>query len=323
MAVYTAVDAEEIAALLFRYGLSPLHSAKGIAEGVENSNYLLDAGTGAARRNYILTLYERRVAEGDLPFFIALTDHLNARGCPVARMLADRDGRVVQEVAGRPACLIEFLSGVSPTRPIPAQARAAGGALARLHLAARDFPHERQNPFDLAGLRALLSRIGGRCDDLLPGLADAVEGLADEATSTGLDQLPHGIVHADAFPDNLLFEGDRVSGVIDFYFACSDSYAWDFAVTHSAWCFDDAGTIDPRLSEALASGYEEQRPFDECELEALPLLARRAALRFTLTRAFDWVETPADALVARKDPRQYWARYEAYRTASAQAILGR
>ncbi len=322
MAVYTAVAPDEVAALLDRYGIAPVHSMKGIAEGVENSNYLVDAGEGPSRARYILTLYERRVDVADLPFFIALTEHLSARGCPVARMLPDRDGRVVQQVADRAACLIQFLDGLSPTHPTPAQAVEAGRTLATLHLAGQAFADHRLNPFAIEGLAALALLIEGRCDDMLPNLAKAVAGLVDAERLIDVGALPSGVIHADAFPDNLLFSGDRVSGVIDFYFACNDALAWDYAVMHSAWCFNADNHLDPAMSRALSDGYQAVRPFTAAERAALPHLAQRAAMRFTLTRAMDWLETPEDALVQRKDPRVYWQRLDSYRTLTPDDLLG-
>jgi homoserine kinase type II len=320
MAVYTHVGAEDIAALLDNYGLGPLKSAKGIAEGVENSNYLIDAGGG----RFILTLYEKRVDAGDLPFFIAFTDHLAARGCPVPRILPDRSGIHVQSLAGKPACLIQFLDGVSVSRPTSRQAHAAGAALGALHLAAADFDGGPDNPLSLAGWHTLSARIGGRFDQIAPGLGAIVhEELAflDTHWPTGL---PRSVIHADMFPDNVLMVGDAVGGIIDFYFACREITAYDFVVTHGAWCFSpDGSTHQPSLAAGLAKGYLGVRSLDAAEIAALPALARGASLRFLLTRALDWLETPPDALVSRKDPLAYLRRLAFYRDATPEAILGR
>lgn len=320
MAVYTHVGAEDMSVLLDLYGAGPLISAKGIAEGVENSNYLVDSGGG----RFILTLYEKRVDVRDLPFFIELIDHLAQRGIPVPRILPDLSGVHVQSLAGRPACLIQFLDGVSVSRPTPAQAAAAGAELARLHLAVRDFDGGRDNALGLDGWRELAARIGDRAEEIEPGLAEEIaEEIAFLAANWPAD-LPRSVIHADLFPDNVLMMGDVVSGIIDFYFACRDITAYDLAITHGAWCFSNDGSHhQPAIAAALGRGYNGQRPLSSAEREAMPVLGRGAALRFLLTRLLDWLETPPDALVARKDPLAYRRRLDFYRTASPDDMLGR
>lgn len=319
MAVYTQVGAEDMAAFLDLYGAGPLKSAKGIAEGVENSNYLVDAAGG----RFILTLYEKRVDERDLPFFIALIDHLAENGCPVPRILPDLSGQHVQALCGRPACLIQFLDGVSVSRPTGRQAFAAGEALAQMHQAASSFEGGPPNPLSLNGWRQLADRLGGRLDGIRPGLTDEVASEIAFLSENWPADLPQSVIHADLFPDNVLMTGDEVTGIIDFYFACRDITAYDFAVTHGAWCFsNDGSTYLPTLADALAKGYQKARPLSERELAMLPVLARGAALRFMLTRSLDWLETPADALVARKDPMAYHRRLEFFRTATTEQILG-
>jgi homoserine kinase type II len=310
MAVYTQVSAEEMAALLTRYDdAGTLVSAKGIAEGVENSNYLVETD----RHRFILTLYEKRVETADLPFFFALLDHLADAGNPVPRTMKDRDGQQLQQVAGRPACLIEFLSGVSVTHPNAAQARSAGEALGRLHAAAADFTPERPNALGPEGWAALAARCGDDLDRIDPGLGARVfQELEFLATAWPAD-LPRAVVHADLFPDNVLMLGDRVTGLIDFYFACTEIRAWDVAVTHAAWCFENDGTgYHPDLGDALIAGYDATFGLGDAERAALPALARGAALRFLLTRAWDWLNTPADAMVTRKDPLAFLRRLDFY-----------
>lgn len=319
MAVYTHVGAEDIATFLDLYGVGPLISAKGIAEGVENSNYLVDARGG----RFILTLYEKRVDVSDLPFFVALIDHLAERGCPVPRILADASGTHVQSLAGRPACLIEFLPGISVSRPTGRQAFAAGVALAQLHNAVADFADGPDNPLSIGGWRALANRIGSRLDSILPGLAGDVGAELAFLEANWPDDLPRSVIHADLFPDNVLMRGDEVGGIIDFYFACRDITAYDLAVTHGAWCFSaDGSHYLPALGEALGKGYARSRPLSDAERAAMPVLARGAALRFLLTRALDWLETPADALVMRKDPLAYHRRLCFYREATVETMFG-
>lgn len=306
MAVYTQVPAEALEALIARYQVGDLVSAKGIAKGVENSNYLVDTTGG----RFILTLYEKRVDAGDLPFFLALLDHLADSGNPVPRALKDRDGVQVQEVEGRPACLIEFLPGVSVTRPTPAQARATGAALGRMHTALRNFPLARANSLGLAGWHALAARCGGQLDDIAPGLRDRVAAELAFLDRHWPRALSHAVVHADLFPDNVLMRGDSVTGLIDFYFSCTEIRAWDLAVTHAAWCF--MPDYVPTLGDALVVGYAAEHPLLAEERAAFPILARGACLRFLLTRAWDWLNTPADALVTRKDPLAFLRRLDHY-----------
>ena len=311
MAVYTHVSAESLARFLARYDVGELVSAKGIAEGVENSNYLVDTTQG----RYILTLYEKRVEGDDLPYFMALLDHLAARGLPVPPAIKDRDGRDVQVLEGRPACLIRFLPGVSLSHPTPAQALAAGRALAALHRAVIDFPLARENSMGVASWRPLFERCGRSLDQITPGLHDAIGFALDAVLADWPDRYgQRTTIHADLFPDNVLMRGDEVTGLIDFYFACTDLRAYDLAVTHTAWSFDATGArYDAPVGDALMAGYGEEAALSAYERKAFPTLAAGACIRFTLSRAFDWLNTPADALVTRKDPLAYWRRLATYR----------
>jgi homoserine kinase type II len=312
MAVYTHVPADELEALIARYGIGALISAKGIAEGVENSNYLVDTTGG----RFILTLYEKRVDEADLPFFIALLDHLAASGNPVPRVLADRDGIQIQRVAGRPACLIEFMPGLSVAHPNAAQARAAGTALGRMHLALREFDQERPNSLGPSGWHALAEKCGDQLDRIAPWLGSRVAHELAWLDAHWPAALPRCVIHADLFPDNVLMLGDRVTGLIDFYFSCTEVRAWDLAVMHAAWCFTpDGSRFDPALGDALVAGYEAAHPLLPEERTAFATLARGACLRFLLTRAWDWLNTPADALVTRKDPLAFLRRLDHYAAA--------
>ena len=322
MAVYTALGAETLAALIAAYDVGSLVSAKGIAEGISNSNWLIEteAADGTARR-YILTMYERRIDPADLPFFLGLLDHLAERGCAVPATIHDRTGAGWRELDGKAVALIEFLPGVSPSRPTPAQAFAVGAALARIHLAARDFPLSRRDPLGPRANAAALTACGA--DQLasiapeLPRCIDMAQAIADRWPS----QLPSSIIHSDLFPDNVLLLGDRVTGLIDFYFACSGLMAYDLAVTHAAWCFDRTGAhFSADLGQALVRGYETARPLTGEERAALPLLAEGACLRFLASRAEDWLEAPADVQVTRKDPMDFYRRWQFYRASGSGAF---
>ncbi len=315
MAVYTHLGAEELAALVARYDVGELVSAKGIAEGVSNSNWLIettgsgDAGAGA---RFILTMYERRIKLDDLPYFLGLLDHLAARDCPVPRTIHDRSGAVYRMEGGKAVALIEFLPGVSPSAPTRAQARSVGEVLARMHLASADFPLTRTNTMDFASNAAVLERCGeAALASIHPELPHVLVP-ARAAAGLELDRLPQAQIHADLFPDNVLMLGERVTGLIDFYFACSGAMALDLAVTHTAWCFDTGSTYLPQLGAALLEGYERVRPLEPEERAMMPEIAVGAALRFVASRAEDWLDTPADALVTRKDPMQFARRAQVY-----------
>lgn len=310
MAVYTQVSAEALAAFLARYDAGELVSAKGIAEGVENSNYLVET----TRDRFILTLYEKRVAAGDLPYFMGLLDHLADKGLAVPPAVKDRHGIEIQELEGRPACLIKFLPGVSVSHPTPAQARAAGEALAQMHRAVADFALDRPNSMGAGTWRPLFERCGTSLDQIAPGLYDDL-GFALDATLAGWpgDEMDRCAIHADLFPDNVLMLGARVTGLIDFYFACTDIRIYDLAVMHSAWAFDASGSrYDAAVGDALVAGYAASFPLTGTERAAFPRLAAGACIRFTLSRAWDWLNTPADALVTRKDPLAYVRRLKHY-----------
>ena len=315
MAVYTHLSAEDLAVLIAHYDVGQLVSAKGIAEGVSNSNWLIETtGREGAGSRFILTMYERRIDIADLPFFLDLLDHLSARGCPVPRTIHDRDGAAWRRVEGKAVALIEFLPGVSVDRPTAAQAHAVGAVLAGMHIAGQDFPGSRENDLGPNVSATVLAECGADAlDQIDPALPAAIDN-ALAIASAWPQGLPRAIAHTDLFPDNVLMLGDRVGALIDFYFACEDAMAYDLAVTHAAWSFADRGRLyRPEIGQALLAGYESVRALDSNEREAMPLLAQGACMRFVSSRAQDWIETPADALVTRKDPMDFMRRHDFYR----------
>ena len=326
MAVYTNLGAEDLAALIAEFDVGELTSAKGIAEGVSNSNWLVETTgkTGAGAR-FILTMYEFRIEVEDLPFFLSLLDHLAAKHCPVPRTIHDRSGALYRMVGDKAVALIEFLPGVSVSHPTPGQARSVGRALAQLHLASADFDQSRENAMGLVESRRLANACGAEgMAQIDPALAALVARELPLLERAWPSDLPRSVIHADLFPDNVLMLGEQVTGLIDFYFACTDLIAYDVAVTHAAWCFDGEGRrFDPAISAALLEGYESLRPLSEAERDALPVLARAAALRFTMSRAFDWLNTPADALVVRKSPMAFARRLEFYADPANAAVFVR
>lgn len=301
MAVYTDVDSDALAAFLADYNLGEPLSFKGIAEGVENSNFLLETTRG----RYILTLFEKRVAEADLPFFIGLMDHLALAGLSCPTPIAARDGKALRQLAGRPAVIVSFLTGVSPRKPNVAQCASVGAALADLHEAGRGFAIPRENALSLAGWRSLVKACAADADKVRPGLAETIAGELAFLEARWPKDLPRGVIHADLFTDNVFFIGNDVSGVIDFYFACNDFLAYDLAICLNAWCFEPDGAFNATKAMALTRGYTAKRPLSRAEAEAIPLFCRGSALRFLLTRLYDWLNQVPGALVRPKDPIEY------------------
>ena len=318
MAVYTDVAEGELQAFLRNYPVGELLSYKGIAEGVENSNFLLHTSSGA----YILTLYEKRVNRDDLPFFIGLMQHLNAKGINCPLPVQRNDGHIIGELAGRPAAVVTFLEGMWMRRPTVEHCRELGKALAAMHLAGQDFSLCRPNALSVAGWRPLWDKARGRADEVESGLANEVEAdLATLEEKWPVD-LPIGVVHADLFPDNVFFLGDRLSGLIDFYFACTDMLAYDVAICLNAWCFEKDNSFNLTKGTALLSGYTAVRPLSAEEADALPMLAHGASLRFMLTRLYDWLNTPAGSLVVKKDPLEYLRRMRFHRHVRSASEYG-
>jgi homoserine kinase type II len=302
MAVYTDVAADELAEFLKNYDIGETLSYKGIAEGVENSNFLLHTTSG----HFILTLYEKRVAKGDLPFFLGLMTHLASNGINCPQPVKDRSGASLSMLAGRPAAIINFLEGIWPRKPNATHCAGVGQALAKMHLAGRGFAMTRANALSVSGWRPLFEQAAARADEVSPGLRDFIEKeLSYLESGVWPDNLPQGLIHADLFPDNVFFIGDELSGIIDFTFACNDTLAYDVAICLNAWCFESDCSFNVTKARAFLNAYRRERELSEAERQALPLLARGAALRFLLTRLVDFLNVPPGALVRPKDPMEY------------------
>ena len=302
MAVYTDVAADELAEFLSFYDIGELLSYKGIAEGVENSNFLLHTSAG----HFILTLYEKRVAKSDLPFFLNLMTHLASRGISCPQPLKNKNGEALSVLAGRPAAIINFLEGIWPRKPNVAHCAGVGQALAKMHLAGADFPMARANALSVSGWRPLFEQAAARADEVQHGLRDFIGAELDHLEGNIWPQnLPQGVIHADLFPDNVFFLGEKLSGIIDFTFACNDMLAYDVAICLNAWCFESDCSFNVTKARAFLGAYGRERHLSEAEQNALPLLARGAALRFLLTRLVDFLNVPKGALVRPKDPLEY------------------
>jgi len=318
MAVYTDVAAEDLARFLIDYDIGELLSYKGIAEGVENSNFLVHT----ARGNFILTLYEKRVAAQDLPFFLGLMEHLASRGITCPQPVKNKQGGTLGKIAGRPAALVTFLDGLWIRRPSPVHCAAVGAALAKLHLAGADFKMQRANALGIASWRPLYEHARDRGDSVRPGLCATIAEELAALEKTWPRDLPAGVIHADLFPDNVFFLGEKLSGLIDFYFACIDALAYDVAVCLNAWCFEADHSFNVTKGRALLKAYSQVRELSAKERAALPVLARGAALRFLLTRLVDWLAVPDGALVRPKDPLEYFRKLRFHQSVKSAADYG-
>jgi homoserine kinase type II len=318
MAVYTDVSAEDLGRFLAGYDLGDLLSYKGIAEGVENSNFLVHTGTG----HYILTLYEKRVAAGDVPFFLALMEHLAARGITCPQPVKNRSGETLGKLCGRPAAIVTFLDGMWMRRPEPHHCAAVGEALARMHLAGADFSGKRRNALSVADWRPLFELAAERADSVQRDLRTTIEKELSHLEKSWPRDLPQGVIHADLFPDNVFFLGNKLSGLIDFYFACVDTLAYDVAICLNAWCFEPDHSYNVTKGRNLLSAYIKVRPLSAAELEALPLLARGAAMRFLLTRLVDWLNVPPGAMVKPKNPLEYFRKLRFHQKAESVRDYG-
>jgi homoserine kinase type II len=318
VAVYTPVSAADLSAFLADYALGAPVALEGIAEGVENSNFHL----ATERGRYILTIYEKRVDPADLPFFLGLMEHLARHGMPCPLPVQARDGTALRRLAGKPAAIVSCLEGRWPRRIAVEHCAALGEALARLHLATSDFTLTRRNALSFAGWHSLFEGCRGKAHAVEPGLEAEIAAELAHLAAVWPEDLPQGVIHADLFPDNVFFAGDRVTGIIDFYFACNDLLAYDVAICLNAWCFEPDGEFNVTKAKALLQGYRRHRVLSAAEIAALPVLARGSALRFLLTRLYDWLHQVEGAKVVPKDPREYLKKLRFHRAVAGPAAYG-
>ena len=304
MAVYTEIPDGELVEYLRKYDIGELHSLKGIAEGVENSNYLLATDAGM----HILTLYEKRVDPSDLPFFLGLMDHLANKNVSCPQPVSLKSGEKLSTLAGRPSAIITYLDGNSVRRPSSSHCRQLGEALAKMHLAGMDFELKRANALTVNNWRPLYDMSASGVNSVANELSALIQSELDFLEKNWPDELPKGVIHADLFPDNVFFLKDKLSGIIDFYFACNDLLAYDISICINAWCFEPDHSFNVTKARALLNGYVNVRELSAQEYEALPILSRGSALRFLLTRLYDWLNVPPGALVVPKNPAEYIAK---------------
>ena len=318
MAVYTEVSDESLKAFVAQYDIGEIQSCKGIAEGVENSNYHLQTTRGS----YILTLYEKRVNPADLPFFLGLMDYLAGKGFPCPVPIHGSDGESLRNLSDKPAALISFLSGLWPKAITPSHCYAVGAAAAKMHIAAEGFSLNRENRLDKSAWKELSCETENQADQIKVGLADTIKEELEFLDKNWPKKLPSGIIHADLFPDNVFFLQDKLSGIIDFYFACNESFAYELAICLNAWCFETDGCFNTNKASNLVEGYRSIRPLNINEIHALPVLARGSSLRFLLTRLFDLLNQSEGALVNPKDPLEYLRKLQFHQNISEVQAYG-
>ncbi|UIY25189.1 homoserine kinase [Rhizobium leguminosarum] len=318
MAVYTDIAEDDLKWFLTEYDAGTLLSYKGIAEGVENSNFLLHT----SKDPLILTLYEKRVEKTDLPFFLGLMQHLAARGLSCPLPLPRRDGALLGSLSGRPAAPHLLPRRLVAESRRPGTAAKSAGRWPRCMWLAMVSSWKRANALSIDGWRGLWEKSEARAGEVEPGLQTEIRSELDFLSTAWPSGLPAGVIHADLFPDNVFFLGDQLSGLIDFYFACNDLLAYDVSICLNAWCFEKDGAYNITKGTAMLEGYQSVRPLSDAEISALPVLSRGSALRFFLTRLYDWLTTPEGAMVTKKDPLEYLRKLRFHRQIKSPAEYG-
>jgi homoserine kinase type II len=318
MAVYTEVSDDELVDFVSEYEIGSARSCKGIAEGIENSNYLLTTDSGT----YILTIYEKRLNPEELPFFLNLMEHLKEHGIPCPLPIKGRDGQALRTLCGKPAAIVSFLDGMWPRRVKPDHCTQLGSAMAHFHTASQGFTSQRRNDLSLSAWQPLFESSADEAESLRTGLVSELEAELNFLQSAWPQELPAGVIHADLFPDNVFFHDGNVSGIIDFYFACNDFFAYEIAICLNAWCFEVDLSFNVTKAKHLLNAYRKVREFNDAELKSLPILARGSAMRFLLTRLYDWLHTPENALVTRKDPLEYLEKLRFHQGVSGSGAYG-
>ena len=314
MAVYTNLNENQIKDFLKLYNIGELISFSGITEGIENSNFHLKTSNG----NYILTIFEKRVDIKDIPFFIKIMLHLNKNGYYCPEPICDKNNKFLQKLKGKPTIIVNFLKGKSQNNVTIEDCNQVGSSMGLMHLSSKDFELKRDNSLSIKGWQTLIKNCNNSVpvnvlNKLQPELMKDIQNSFDFVSKFWPHDLPKGFIHGDFFPDNVFFINDKITGVIDFYFSCTDILAYDLAIAINAWCFDKQYNFQDKKYHALLNGYNSKRKLSKDEEFFLPLLCQAASLRFLLTRLFDWVNTPIEANVVLKNPEEYIKKHKYFK----------
>ena len=316
MAVYTKLEKEEIHNILLNYKIGKLKRFEGIKEGIENTNYSIETEKG----KYILTIYERRVKETDLPFFSNLMFELSKNGFICPKPILNKDNNYISDFNDKKFMITSFLDGKSKNDLSPFECKIVGNQIAKLHQITKNFKFIRKNDLSVKSWRSIFSQVKDRCNKIHPELPKLIEANLISIEKEWPTNLPSGIIHADLFSDNIFFKNNKFSGFIDFYFSCNDFYAFEIAICFNALCFDGVKqnlSFNVTKAKKLMDGYNEVRKISKDEKIALKVLSQGAALRFLLTRVFDYLNTVDDAIVKIKDPEEYLKRLEFHKNAKS------
>ncbi len=310
MAVYTDVTLKQAQQFLQKFDLSELTNIEQIKDGIENSNFILHTQSD----RYILTLFEKRVLEAELPWFIALLTHLNNKQFPCPKPIPDKTAQTLKQLNQRPATIVSFLPGrCLETNIQDNHCFQVGAMLAKLHVSAADFIPMRTNALGFQSWQDIFNKTAPSIDSIYSGWSAKMQHGLENLLENWPTNLPMGVCHADLFIDNVFFTDNQLTGIIDFYFACNDFWAYDIAITLLDWTYTKSNTeavFHPNLAVQLLKGYQSVRSIEQQEYQALDSLAQGAAMRFLLTRCYDWVNTPKNALVKPKDPAEYMYIFE-------------
>ena len=309
MAVYTKLSEEKLKKFFSKYSLGNLLNYKGIEEGIENTNYFIQTEKG----KFILTVYEKRVDEKDLPFFISLMRNLFDNNFPSPEPIINNNGNYISEIAGKKAAVVSFLEGRSKKNLNPSDCFDVGVSTAKLHLITKNLTQKRENKLSVDSWKKIYNKVKKDCSKIHPKLTDVIEKNLLEIEKKWPKNIPSGIIHADLFPDNVFFKNNKLSGIIDYYFSCYDFYSFEIAICLNALCFEGKNenlSFNVTKAKKFIDGYSTIRKLEKAEKESLKILCQGAALRFLLTRVFDYLNLTEGAIVKIKDPVEYLKRLE-------------
>ena len=310
MAVYTKLEHQEVRQFLEQYNINNFKDYKGITEGVENTNYLIKT----SEQDYILTIYEKRVDENDLPFFIKLLSYLSENKFPCPRPIASKNNEKINRIKNKNAALVTFLNGQSKNKITSEECFEIGKITAQLHEITKKFDINRKNNLSIENWESIFEKTIKQKIDLDESIIKKTKNYLNFLKDKWPKNLPQGIIHADLFPDNIFFTNNKVSGIIDFYFACNDFFAYEIAICINSLCFDNNSTFNMTKAKNLIDGYTSIRTLSEDEKKYLPILSMGAAMRFFLTRLYDFYHTDNKADVKIKDPFEYLKKIEFHST---------